>query len=1289
AILNGNDPLARYDGSLDFLLRELETFNHEGEDLFAALKTLAAARRTPASVKARLNWVMTILPLCPPAAELASAKKPLPEDHFNSALPAATALVNALPYEGSRAVITGWMNFNAGDSGVFNNFVTPGREAKAAPLLQALRRLPAGQAREILGMTVAQGKGRKAADYLFSRDELRALVRDLPQVFNSLQAPDISLFDKTLTPEMAGAMAPNLARNPHAQAAMVRAWARPERNYSAAADQMMKSEMWRFNDIKAVTHGLWHSGMFERDVEHDVPIKKYGKLDARYQQLTKQVAKEAKSNERLAAFNALQKDLLSANPGIPGANVLWDELFAQAPDADKVRMIRTLTANLAGEREYLLHRALAKSQFGKGGAMPWKADVYDNHFRYHQKGTRETAADLITHLEGLVRAQMKAGNPSETIFGMWLHSIDPRKPEAVEVIKELLATPSYAKLDDAYQRVAADAQHFGRAALTAGLAATDPQHLSRELVALPEGATGAQVEAALKAAVDRVVSAPDPVTVLGLGKVAAAPEWSGGTRALVLSLFEDNAAVGAVPARQGYEPLIQRLTAELAEAGSWGTLEPCAAGLWHAAAATDDDRYYRGGEALTQFAEAALEAGASSVAMTIARSGTRSVAGRAFAARSEPNLTRMNGRLRQVTGKAATDIGALEIPVAENDPSYPLYKSNAEHARGNLDSAWELYEEHADQLVPVLRELTVEYGLWLLRRNTEAGEQERAEELVKELTIWSRQAEGTFSLEQDARLKIAYAHLAFRKGALPTARAWFRKVADAAEYQGSLMHLEAALGSVMVDRVSKNYSAALTELDKLMQLPNPEFRMRIRYARAEVLMDQENYAEALGEVEAVLRRQPKHPDALILRGKIHYEMRKLVEASEIELGPSQDDTVLVPGEAVKINLRDPTLRVSGVGADIEVEIWAKSGDRERVLLHQLGDSKEKFRAEVPTALGPPTPGDKILQILGRDEIRFGYSKRFRAMMDDLPPDPDLVIGVASDARLDLTAGAFPAREGERRLAIEELGLTTAQAALGTRAVRPGNPVYLRVTDPDQSITPGLDEITVSLQASSGDEIRRLVLKETAPFSGEFQAIVPTTGAQALAFASESAPGRDPNMAISSRDYPGWQGEVGDKEKARTFGIDLNDNVALKEMTVASGGGGQELTHFVVQTSMNGSDWITRARYPAAEDAEAWDGRPHLSSFPTYRGGIAVSAPEGRALPEDWLEKMELGTAKASVGYLAAHVTGLSAEKLPVVNTGHPGYSGLVRYRALFYQPAAAIRRFQLTGYPATDEKGNI
>jgi tetratricopeptide (TPR) repeat protein len=43
----------------------------------------------------------------------------------------------------------------------------------------------------------------------------------------------------------------------------------------------------------------------------------------------------------------------------------------------------------------------------------------------------------------------------------------------------------------------------------------------------------------------------------------------------------------------------------------------------------------------------------------------------------------------------------------------------------------------------------------------------------------------------------------------------------------------------------------------------------------------------------------------------------------------------------------------------------------------------------------------------------------------------------------------------------------------------------------------------------------------------------------------------------------------------------------------------------------------------------------------------------------------------------------------VVSTGHPGYPGLYRFRAYFHQPEAAIRRFQLTGYPRTNENGKI
>jgi len=1287
AVYNSKDPLEPYVGNLDALLRELETFNHDGESLFQSLDSLAAAKRTTPQTKARIAWVQEIVPLAATMAAKVGAKEKIHDHLLDDAMKAAEALVKALPYEGSIAVAKGWMHFNAGDSGVFSTFVMPRREEKVAPLLKALRSLPADQARDILATKFKGAKGRMPAGYLFSQQDLRVLVPQIPAVFNTLTAPEVPLFDKTITPDEAKAMAPHLGRNPHAQAAMVRAWAKPERKYSAVTDDLMKSEMWRFSDIKALTHGLWHSGMFERDVAHDVPIKKYEKLDAQYQQLKKQVDAKASRKDRLAAFKSLQGDLLSASPKITGALPLWGELLKQAPIPDKAFMLQKLTADFVAApsasralKRHLLRQALttidfgnaySKLSFGPGLAGGWDRWGYDK--------VRKALPEFADYLETLLQQQMQAGSLSKPVFSMWLHCVDPKKKESAALMATLVQSPGYAKMDAAYHSLASHRLLFGEAALTAK-AATDPRVLSRELLALPKEATPAQVEAAFKTVMDRATKTHTATTVIGLSQVATLPEWSAPTRSLVLSLFKENAPIGDYPKGQGYESLVIRIAKESSENKQWSPLEPYTAGLWQAAAVPDHPRS-SGANELSLLAETALKDGAASIAATLSRAALRGASGRNLFREQGYDVPKIADRVRAITGPASLAIGAVDIPVDETAPAYPIYKSNAEFVQGNFDSAWALYQEGADQLEAVLRKTSVEYGFWLLKRNTETENTDRAEQLVKALTIWSRQAEGTFSLEQDAELKISYADLAFLKGALPTSRAWYRKVADAKEYQGSDMGMRAALGSVKVDRASRNFGAAMTELDKLMRLKNPGSRIKVHYARAEVYMDQENYKEGLDEIESVLRREPKHPDALILRGQIHNHMRKLVEASEIELGPSQENTVIVPGEAVKINLRDPTLRVSGVGADIEVEIWAKSGDKERVMLRQLGDNKEKFRAEVPTALGPPVPGDKILQIVGEDEIRFGYSKRFRAKMDDLPEDPKVVIGVASDAQLALAAGAFPPREGERRLDIEELGLSTAQAALGTRSVRPGNPVYLRVNDPDQSKTSAIDEIYLTLTTSSGDEIRRLKLTETGPFTGEFQTIVPTSGAQALAFASESAPGRDPNMALSAKDYPGWSGKIGDRDSMRTFGIDLNDNVALDKMSLISGGPGQGLTHFVLQTSMNGKEWTTRARYPVTEDAATWDGRPQLSSFPTYRGGMAVSEPEGRELPEDWTEIMELTSARASINYLSATVTGLSAEKLPVVNTGHPGYSGLIRYRALFYQPAAAIRRFQITGYP--------
>ena len=1264
-----------FKADFNWLCTELEHFRKTDVPVYETVNALAVQKRVPALVRARLNWVTTVMPYNMKLDELRNANAPADAKLTDAPLAAAAELIKASP-DHAITVAKGWgIEYDGHHGTCAARFQVEG-ERKLKQLLAAVSRMTPDKRDDLLAYPIA--KGRIKFDVL----DIYPLVKKHPESFNVFDAVRVPLFDKAkLTVEEAKQLAPHLSRNPHPEAAMIRAIAASgSLEATKITEAMVKSEAWRFKDMKDAVQTAWHTSTTQDTSNKDLQ-KQYGKSDARFDTIKKQIDKKTDSKQRLAAFNTLYKDLASPAPTTPGALVLWDELFVNAPDADLVQMLKALVADTSGVRGVLLRKALPKARFGKknSGSMHWQGKVYDNQFRYHRKPVQDAVPNLITHLQGMIAKQAQSGAIDPMVFGMWLHTVDSKQADAVALMQNLLKSPAYLKLDISYHRSAADNNHFGMAMATPGIAQSHPQVVCRELFALPDDASPQAVEAALAAVIKRVVMQDAPVAVIGLEKVAAQKQWTDKTRQMVLSLFKDNAPIGNYPNKQGYEPLVERLADGARDQHRKAELEPYLAGMWHAAQSRDHHTY-EGVPRLVQLAESALETEQTSIAISIARSGLASKAGQTLRSSNDERYQRLAGRLSQVQGKASIALGIIDIPVDELDPAYPIYKSQAEFAIGNLDAAWELYEKNAEQVQPVIRKLTVPYCLWLLERDIESRESDRAEALIKELTVWSRQASGTFTAVQEGELKIAYADAAFQQGKLQTAKAWYRRVADSDEYNGTPLQYKAQLRSVRVDRAGKDFGSALAELDKLMLVRDQDLRTRVHFARAEVFYDQERYADAFAEASSVLKREASHPDALILLGQAQLEMRKLVDASEIELGVSRDQKLIVPGEAIKINLSDPALNISGVGADIEVEVWTKSGDRERVMLYQLGDDKTKFRAEIPTTLGKRQPGDKVLQILGRDEIRYGYSKRFRDKMADLPDDPDIVITVASDARLSASAGAFPAREGERRLDLSELGVSSAQQALGTRQVRPGNPVYLRITDPDQGKTDAVDQIAVSIETSNGDIIPRLILKETGPYTGEFQAEVPTGSAQALAYASESAPGRDANMVISAEDYPGWAGAVGSKAREQLFTVDLNDNVLLGKMQIDSGESTQALTHFVVQTSMNGSMWSSVARYP--EDTAPWSGKPQLTAFPTYsRNSIAISTPEDRSVPKDWLEKMEIASARPGINYGAFTLTNFNDLNLDLPSGGHPGYGVLVRYRALFYQPALAIRTFQLKGLP--------
>jgi tetratricopeptide (TPR) repeat protein len=1281
---------------LEWACRKLETFVAGDPAWMESALKLVALPQVPESYRARVNWVKEIVPYTKEATALFRANKPIPDALLEKPLKAAEALAAALPYEGSILVARGWMNLREGHTPNFWKYLAPRRDAKTAPIIRAMASLPPQKARAILSAPGCP-QGRPVYQLFYAENnyataEMKTLIRSLPAAFNSLAAPPMDMFGVTMTVEEAKALSPLLARNPSPHAALIRAYAMAGANtVSAMVPVMMKSELWRFDSLKKAVDTVWNSGA-KRDGDQDALYKQYKDFGARTSQLKKQIAKEASSQDRMAAFKAIYQELQGTSYETPGLLALWDDLLGQAPSADQEKILQKLVSDFIAaspaaleSQQYFLVQALAKISFGN----PYSRLTFGPEFaggwdQWGYGNVRKALPGLASDLGKLLRQQMVAGALSEPVFGMWLHCVDPGTPETKALFQELVKTAAYEKMNPAYHAMATHPLLFGRAAMTPAMLAKEPVQVSRELMELPADAAPEQVERAFMAVVVRAEQAAARVAISGMRPVAELATWRPEIRVRILSLFKDLAPIGDYPALQGYEQVVIRFVRELQEAKQWGQIMPYLGGFWRVCQDREDESSRGVADALAGFAEAALAADKSGVALGVARTGLRNAT---LSKTAGPVIQARRSRLGGIESKAAMALGETTVAAKEGDPSFPLYKSASEFAQGNLDTAWSLYIANSQLVqekvdggqISLIQKLTPEYGFWLLKRGIAEGLTAEAEVLVKELTLWSRQQEGRFSPQQEAELKIAYADLVFLKGALPTARAWYGKVVDAREYHNTEVYLQAALGIVKVDRVSKNFGSALELLDKLMEMKEPAARLRVHYARSEVFMDQENYKDALEETAVVLRSNPNHADALILRGKIQFQMRKLVEASEIELGVSRANKVMVPGELVKINLIDPSLNVSGVGVDIEVEVWAKSGDREVLMLHQLGDSKDKYRAEVPTALGTPVPGDKVLQVLGVDEIRYGYSKAFRAKMKDLPRDPDTIIGIASDAGLLMSAGAFSEQTGQSQLDIESLGTSASERKLGVRYVRPGNPIYLRVTDPDQSKTAGNDTVTVSVNSSSGDEMRSVVLTETGPYTGVFEGSIQTAGGQAMAYASESAPGRDPNMAISSQVYPGWMGNVGDKEKMRIFGVDVHDNAMLDTMMIKFPDDKSRLTHGVLQTSMEGQRWVTRARFPG--NPAPWTGQPRVTSFPTYRGGFPVTEPKGPDLPVDWLEKMELASASSSCGYLAATVRNISAGPLPMVETGHPNYSGLIQFRALFYQPELAVRRFKLSGYP--------
>lgn len=263
-----------------------------------------------------------------------------------------------------------------------------------------------------------------------------------------------------------------------------------------------------------------------------------------------------------------------------------------------------------------------------------------------------------------------------------------------------------------------------------------------------------------------------------------------------------------------------------------------------------------------------------------------------------------------------------------------------------------------------------------------------------------------------------------------------------------------------------------------------------------------------GEAAMLLRRvTSEYPDSVFANdawfeiGQIHFNAKRWTRAEEAfrrvgtavpqaaEDGKAAADTFVEAGQRLYVNVDDQDLPIeSAQGKALEVQVVARSGDRETVTLETYGTGDASARASVPTVANPTQPGDGQLTVQGGDELTVTYVDR-----------ADTVGGqnVKRTSKVKVVStGILACLDGAYRQTV--------------KGVFAGNPAFLRLRDLDLDTTDKPDSVEVSVTSyrrrpkPTDEEIARgeapdpeadpwievasgkVRLVETAPRSGVFE-----------------------------------------------------------------------------------------------------------------------------------------------------------------------------------------------------------
>ncbi len=522
------------------------------------------------------------------------------------------------------------------------------------------------------------------------------------------------------------------------------------------------------------------------------------------------------------------------------------------------------------------------------------------------------------------------------------------------------------------------------------------------------------------------------------------------------------------------------------------------------------------------------------------------------------------------------------LAVDDKSPIAPLLKGASYLRLGEEKTAWEMYQKNAELFAQKIDEIPSEYVLYIGNELATGSDADRdvAEQLLR---TWLARADKIQGLEGSvkAAVQLKLADVFYYGRRFDVARAEYQSVMD--KYPETAQAIEAQFRIGESFMYQKNYVEATKVFEKLRKNKDTDIAIRATFMQGVLQYETNAREEARETFKAVLDLSPSEEIAsktlfqlALIYGDDNRFKEMLDMLSAIGNYGREAKRWHSPGKPLTVLIHDPDMAIVQDARSVPVLVTTSNGDRELITLVSGAAGKGFFQADLPTTLGASKPNDGTLQLLGSDIITYDYPDDFKAKFKYVPP-PQGNIRIAADATFAVSNAHI--QEESKRSALQRADKDGKIQRLSDEAkefranneIKPGNPLYVRIVDPDRSTNVGVNRVEVVARAGTGDTVRMWV-NETSANTGIFEGMIKTAERPAEAIASDSSLGKLPGLATDKDTASAWESQH-DGQPGKWLAADLKDVFSIKQFAFSMPDDKQlAAARFTIESSNNGTLW---------------------------------------------------------------------------------------------------------------------